>query len=1019
MAMNMDAAIRIAAKITGQQQLTGLGQSLKGIGSSARLTDQQIGQLNRVVKGTAAAAGNSTAALRNHLSALQTLRERADIGGKAYNRLGREIDQLKGKLRGLDGQVEKSGATLKEQLIGVAATAGVGRITRGIIAGAAEFDQAVRTAAAVAAGGSGDFAGTYRDLRKEIEGVAAAAAGTPIEVANLATALSRAGFTAQETGQALRGIVTGAEATGITFEEMGSIAADTLRQFGISTGETARVVDVLVDSANSANQRVQDVGEAMKYAAPIAHSLGVTMDDTAATIALLAQSGIRGSDAGTALRTGLARLQIAAGGADSEMASLTRGNQQLTKAMAALGSQVLDANGKLRPMDQVILGLKASMDGLSATDKAILSKALFGTEAGSKFIALMNQSSESIRAMFGDLRDASGEGANTQKNMQGFAYTMKVLGGNIEIVTNAIGDSFIAVLNPLAGLLNEAISLTQSWPQPLRDAAAAAAAAGIAVGGIVISLAAFKALSIGAAISAAATALQGLTFAAVAAKVKIIALNAVVLLNPWVALAAGITAATIALAGYRTESQKLGGRAAAGDPAAIAQARNRMVSKQQEISLLEKQRTTTEGQSRASIGRNLTRARAELAQLKRDVATGERAAPSDAAVPVIPAAGGGAAPAADAGRTGRASGADQAAKAAAAAAAKVQSSGIELANARELYDMEGRILDARLQDNQQLILARNAQKELLSIRQQAAAIMADKDLPAAARKNALDKLAVQSGAVSRQLAFDLAELENKRAATAQEAINKLADERELLQAQLMGTEAEVILKQRLQELTKDMTDDEKTRVEALVRGNEALRQQKEAAEEMKKLYGDIGMSIKDGVVGAIQGAIDGTKSLQEVASNLLQSIANKLLDVAINMALFGTMSGTGTGGGLLGGLFKNAKGNAYGANGIVPFAKGGLVTAPTLFPFAKGVGLMGEAGPEAIMPLRRMPSGRLGVEAAGGGGGVNVVVNVDAKGSRVEGDQQQGAALGRAISAAVQAELVRQQRPGGILAGAR
>ena len=107
-----------------------------------------------------------------------------------------------------------------------------------------------------------------------------------------------------------------------------------------------------------------------------------------------------------------------------------------------------------------------------------------------------------------------------------------------------------------------------------------------------------------------------------------------------------------------------------------------------------------------------------------------------------------------------------------------------------------------------------------------------------------------------------------------------------------------------------------------------------------------------------------------------------------------------------------AKGNVY-ANGIVPFAKGGIVNSPTLFKFANGVGLMGEAGPEAIMPLRRGPGGRLGVESSGGG--TNVVVNVDASGSSVEGDAQSARQLGSAISVAVQQELVRQRRPGGLL----
>jgi lambda family phage tail tape measure protein len=111
----------------------------------------------------------------------------------------------------------------------------------------------------------------------------------------------------------------------------------------------------------------------------------------------------------------------------------------------------------------------------------------------------------------------------------------------------------------------------------------------------------------------------------------------------------------------------------------------------------------------------------------------------------------------------------------------------------------------------------------------------------------------------------------------------------------------------------------------------------------------------------------------------------------------------------------NAKGNVYAQNGIQAFARGGIVNGPTLFPFAKGIGLMGEAGPEAIMPLRRGRDGNLGVMSSGGGT-TNVVVNVDASGSSVEGDQQQAKALGNAISAAVQSELVKQKRPGGLLA---
>ena len=112
--------------------------------------------------------------------------------------------------------------------------------------------------------------------------------------------------------------------------------------------------------------------------------------------------------------------------------------------------------------------------------------------------------------------------------------------------------------------------------------------------------------------------------------------------------------------------------------------------------------------------------------------------------------------------------------------------------------------------------------------------------------------------------------------------------------------------------------------------------------------------------------------------------------------------------------FKNAKGNVFAGNKIVPYAMGGIVNKPTLFPMANGMGLMGEAGPESVMPLKRGRDGKLGVIANGGGVG-NIVVNVDASGSSVEGDSAQSEQFGRALAAAIQSELIEQQRPGGLL----
>jgi hypothetical protein len=153
-------------------------------------------------------------------------------------------------------------------------------------------------------------------------------------------------------------------------------------------------------------------------------------------------------------------------------------------------------------------------------------------------------------------------------------------------------------------------------------------------------------------------------------------------------------------------------------------------------------------------------------------------------------------------------------------------------------------------------------------------------------------------------------------------------------------------------------------------------------------------TLANQITSAIEGLIDGTKSLTESLSGLLKTFASMFLQ-----------SGVGS---LVNTIFKkSAKGNVFAQNGIVPYAKGGYIGRPTL-------SLMGEAGPEAVLPLRRGRGGRLGVETSGGGVG-SVVVNVDASGSSVQGNEPDANRLGRVIGQAVQAELIKQKRPGGLL----
>ena len=166
----------------------------------------------------------------------------------------------------------------------------------------------------------------------------------------------------------------------------------------------------------------------------------------------------------------------------------------------------------------------------------------------------------------------------------------------------------------------------------------------------------------------------------------------------------------------------------------------------------------------------------------------------------------------------------------------------------------------------------------------------------------------------------------------------------------------------------------------------------------------------------VKFVLTGKLNFKDLANSIIADLTRMLVRAAITKPLFNFIfPGLANGGVVDGGeIVNSAKGNVFAKNKIVPYAKGGVVTKPTLFPMANGMGLMGEAGPESVMPLKRGRDGKLGVIANGGGVG-NIVVNVDACGSSVEANETQSAELGKMLGAVVQAELIRQKRPGGLL----
>jgi phage-related minor tail protein len=200
--------------------------------------------------------------------------------------------------------------------------------------------------------------------------------------------------------------------------------------------------------------------------------------------------------------------------------------------------------------------------------------------------------------------------------------------------------------------------------------------------------------------------------------------------------------------------------------------------------------------------------------------------------------------------------------------------------------------------------------------------------------------------------------------------------------------------------------------EIISRRAEELVEILDKAENQAGKTNDVARQLGFTFESAFEDAILRGRKLSEVLQGIATDIARIFIRRTITEPIGNWFSG------LLGGIFGSAKGNVFDRNDLVPFARGGVVDRPTIFPFARGIGLMGEAGPEAIMPLARDSQGRLGVRASGASPVINQTINVNVSGGGVSDmveQQRLAREIGRLTRAGVIDAIQEQQRAGGLL----
>jgi len=352
------------------------------------------------------------------------------------------------------------------------------------------------------------------------------------------------------------------------------------------------------------------------------------------------------------------------------------------------------------------------------------------------------------------------------------------------------------------------------------------------------------------------------------------------------------------------------------------------------------------------------------------------------------------------GRKGK-SDTERAAEKAAEEALRLKNSLGDLAIQRDLkqqiYGIDNRIFEANLVNDKQTAIRLEGQKKLAQISAEISKLEYEKLKPQelqSKKQTLLQDAVIAQRDTQQQLILNQVQV----AKQAEAAIRPIIQEGELLKAKLTGTEQQYQKDLLINQILQNNPTLRRAEVEAIVAKNEALAKQLKQAEELNAIYNQIGTSITTGVLDSITAAVEGTKSLGESASQVLKDIAKQLLRSGIMQLLTSLAGNDGVG------FFSFLTGT------LGKRAMGGPVSAGSSY-------MVGERGPELFTPKH---GGSIVPNNALGGGSTSVVVNVDASGnSNVQGDQAQSRQLGIAVSAAVQAELVKQQRPGGLLSGTR
>lgn len=390
------------------------------------------------------------------LKQLQVQASKWTKAGESLEEFSNKVTRISEKIDGL-GSTLTTGLTLPIFAIGTAATT-VGN----------EFEAKMSKVQAIAGA-------TKEELEKLTDTAIELGSKTSFSSSQVAEGmenLASAGFDTNEIIKSMPGLLDLAASSGTELAAAAEITASAIRGFGLEANTSAHIADVFAEAAARTNAQTEDMGEAMKYVAPVAKTVGLSIEETAAAIGIMSDAGVKGSQAGTTLRGGLTRI--------------VKPTKMVRDAMQELGVEFYNSNGKMKSLTEIIQTLQEHTKGLTDETKNQALAQIFGTEALSGMLALVNRGSSELESMTKSFKECDGAAAEMAETMlDNTAGSLESLSGSFESAGIAIQKALSPQIRDLAkwiqGLVDDFTELSEGEQQNIVKNALLVASIGPAV----------------------------------------------------------------------------------------------------------------------------------------------------------------------------------------------------------------------------------------------------------------------------------------------------------------------------------------------------------------------------------------------------------------------------------------------------------------------------------------------------------------------------------------------------------